>query len=133
MPDAPQRDGKIYRPANPGEGFRWDTADGAQRRAQIERHRGRAAQGDPKKNGIESKSKSRLSSDAFGKRFDTSSSLQGVVPDELGLTAHSDSLSGRRLLKGVTKPPPDWGTLEGSILCHLQCYKIALHPKKGQP
>jgi hypothetical protein len=49
--------------------------------------------GDTKKNGIESKSKSRLSSDAFGKRFGTSSSLLGVDLDELGLTAHSDSLS----------------------------------------
>jgi hypothetical protein len=44
MPDAPQWDGKIYRPAKPGEGFRWDTADGAQRRAQIARQRGRCAQ-----------------------------------------------------------------------------------------
>jgi hypothetical protein len=39
MADAPQWDGKIYRPAKPGEGFRWDTADGAQRRAQIARQR----------------------------------------------------------------------------------------------
>ena len=44
MPDAPQWDGKIHRPAKAGEGFRWDTADGAQRRAQMERHRRRAAQ-----------------------------------------------------------------------------------------
>ena len=41
MADAPQWDGKIYRQAKPGEGFRWDTADGAQRRAQIERRRRR--------------------------------------------------------------------------------------------
>jgi hypothetical protein len=44
MPDAPQWDGKIYRPVKYGEGFRWDTTDGAQRRAQIERRRRRAAQ-----------------------------------------------------------------------------------------
>jgi hypothetical protein len=44
MPDTPQWDGKIHKPAKPGEGFRWDTADGAQRRAEIERHRRRAAQ-----------------------------------------------------------------------------------------
>ena len=43
MPDAPQWDGKIHRPAKAGEGFRWDTADGAQRRAQIQRRRGRYA------------------------------------------------------------------------------------------
>ena len=42
----PQWDGKIYRAAKPGEGFRWDTADGAQRRAQIARQRGRYAQKD---------------------------------------------------------------------------------------
>jgi hypothetical protein len=40
----PQWDGKIYRPAKPGEGFRWDTADGAQRRAQIARQRSRYAE-----------------------------------------------------------------------------------------
>lgn len=44
MPDAPQWDGKLHRRAKAGEGFRWDTADGAQRRAQIERNRRRAAQ-----------------------------------------------------------------------------------------
>jgi hypothetical protein len=33
----PQWDGKIYRAAKPGEGFRWDTADGAQWQAQIAR------------------------------------------------------------------------------------------------
>jgi hypothetical protein len=37
--------------------------------------------GDTTKSGIESKSKSQLSSDAFGKKFGTSSSLQGVGPD----------------------------------------------------
>ena len=41
MPDAPQWDGKIHRPAKPGEGFRWDTADGAQRGAQIRERRAR--------------------------------------------------------------------------------------------
>jgi hypothetical protein len=40
----PQWDGKIYRAAKPGEGFRWDTADGTQRRAQIVRKRRRYAQ-----------------------------------------------------------------------------------------
>jgi hypothetical protein len=40
----PQWDGKIYRAAKLGEGFRWDTADGAQRRAQIARKRRRYAQ-----------------------------------------------------------------------------------------
>jgi hypothetical protein len=40
----PQWDGKIYRAAKPGEGFRWDTADGAQRRPQIARQRRRYAQ-----------------------------------------------------------------------------------------
>jgi hypothetical protein len=44
MPDTPQWDGKIYRPAKPGEGFRWDTADGAQRRAQMARRRRSYAQ-----------------------------------------------------------------------------------------
>ena len=34
---------KIHRPAKPGEGFRWDTADGAQRRAQIGERRRRYA------------------------------------------------------------------------------------------
>jgi hypothetical protein len=34
---------RIYRAANP-EGVRWDTADGAQRRAQIARERRRYAQ-----------------------------------------------------------------------------------------
>jgi hypothetical protein len=51
MPDAPQWDGKIYRPAKPGEGFRWDTADGAQRRAQIARQRARYAQRWPEEEG----------------------------------------------------------------------------------
>ena len=41
MADAPQWDGKIYKQAKPGEGFRWDTADGAQRREQIGRQRKR--------------------------------------------------------------------------------------------
>ena len=40
----PQGDGKIYRVAKLGEGFRWDTAEGAQRRAQIVRRRRRYAQ-----------------------------------------------------------------------------------------
>jgi hypothetical protein len=44
MADDPQWDGKIYRPAKPGEGFRWDTADGAQRRAQIRERRRRYAE-----------------------------------------------------------------------------------------
>jgi hypothetical protein len=44
MPDAPKWDGKIHRPAKAGEGFRWDTADGAQRRAQIKRRRRRYAE-----------------------------------------------------------------------------------------
>jgi hypothetical protein len=43
MPDAPQWDGKIHRPAKAGEGFRWGTADGAQRRAQIQKRRRRYA------------------------------------------------------------------------------------------
>jgi hypothetical protein len=39
MPDAPQWDGKIHRPAKAGKGFRWDTAGGAPRRVQSrERH-----------------------------------------------------------------------------------------------
>lgn len=38
-------DGKIYRPAKAGEGFRWDTADGAQRRVQIKARRRRYAEG----------------------------------------------------------------------------------------
>jgi hypothetical protein len=37
MADSPRWDGKIYKQAKPGEGFRWDTADGAQRREQIRR------------------------------------------------------------------------------------------------
>jgi hypothetical protein len=41
MPDAPQWDGKIFRPAKAGKGFRWETADGAQRRAQIRKRRAR--------------------------------------------------------------------------------------------
>jgi hypothetical protein len=44
MAKYPQWDGKVYRAAKPGEGFRWDTADGAQRRAQIERQRRSYAQ-----------------------------------------------------------------------------------------
>ena len=40
----PQWDGEIYRAAKPCEGFRWDTADGAQRGAQIARKRRRYAQ-----------------------------------------------------------------------------------------
>jgi hypothetical protein len=43
MADAPQWDSKIYRPAKAGEGFRWGTADGAQRRAQIQKRRRRYA------------------------------------------------------------------------------------------
>jgi hypothetical protein len=43
MSDAPQWDGKIYRPAKAGEGFRWGTADGAQRRAEIQKRRRRYA------------------------------------------------------------------------------------------
>ena len=35
---------KIYRAAKPGEGFRWDTVDGAQTRAQIAHQRRRYAQ-----------------------------------------------------------------------------------------
>jgi hypothetical protein len=38
--------------------------------------------GDTTKSGIESKSKGRLSSDAFGKKFAISSSRQGVDPDD---------------------------------------------------
>jgi len=41
MADAPQWDGKVYKRAKPGEGFRWDSADGAQRREQIGRQRQR--------------------------------------------------------------------------------------------
>jgi hypothetical protein len=37
-------DGKVYRPAKAGEGFRWDTADGAQRRAQNAGRRKKYAQ-----------------------------------------------------------------------------------------
>ena len=37
-------DGKVYRPAKAGEGFRWDTADGAQRKAQNARRRKKYAQ-----------------------------------------------------------------------------------------
>jgi hypothetical protein len=86
MPDAPQWDGKIHKPAKPGEGFRWDTADGAQRRAQIQRHRRRAAQRRYEEDRIESKSKSRLSSGALGTKSGTSFSRQGAVPDDqLGL------------------------------------------------
>ena len=40
----PQLDGKIYRAAKPDEGFRWDTAYGAQRWAQVARQRRRYAQ-----------------------------------------------------------------------------------------
>jgi hypothetical protein len=43
-PETSSVGGKIYRAAKPGEGFRWDTADGAQRRAQIARQRRRYAQ-----------------------------------------------------------------------------------------
>jgi hypothetical protein len=43
MKDDPMKwDGKVYRPA--GEGFRWDTADGAQRKAQNARRRKKYAQ-----------------------------------------------------------------------------------------
>jgi hypothetical protein len=43
LKDDPMKwDGKVYRPA--GEGFRWDTADGAQRKAQNARRRKKYAQ-----------------------------------------------------------------------------------------
>ena len=41
MADASPWDGKIYRPAKAGEGFRWGTADDAQRRAQSRERRRR--------------------------------------------------------------------------------------------
>src|ERR1700761_9029362 len=37
-------DGNVYRAAKAGEGFRWDTADGAQRKAQNARRRKKYAQ-----------------------------------------------------------------------------------------
>ena len=82
MPDAPQWDGKIHRPAKLGEGFRWDTADGAQRRAQIERHRRRAAQTRHEEERDRVEVKEPTFSNAFGKKSGPSSSRQGVDPDD---------------------------------------------------
>ena len=78
----PYWDGKIHRPAKAGEGFRWDTADGAQRREQIERHHRRAAQTryEEERDRVEVKEPTFIG--RIWEKSGTSSSRQGVDPDD---------------------------------------------------